>query len=63
MLIEYAGEAIPILAEAAGGETFAPYFAGFLPLLLNKMVRMPPLLLHLTPFLSAACPSRLILRS
>ncbi|XP_066483155.1 importin-4 [Tiliqua scincoides] len=37
MLIEYAGEAIPILAEVAGGETFAPYFAGFLPLLLNKM--------------------------
>ncbi|KAJ6653043.1 hypothetical protein lerEdw1_010129 [Lerista edwardsae] len=37
MLIEYAGEAIPVLAEVAGGETFAPYFAGFLPLLLNKM--------------------------
>ncbi|XP_053121119.1 importin-4 [Hemicordylus capensis] len=37
MLIEYAGEVIPALAEAAGGETFAPYFAGFLPLLLNKM--------------------------
>uniref|UniRef100_A0A803TKJ0 Importin 4 n=1 Tax=Anolis carolinensis TaxID=28377 RepID=A0A803TKJ0_ANOCA len=38
MLIEYAGEVIPALAAAAGGETFAPYFAGFLPLLLNKMV-------------------------
>ncbi|KAH0626147.1 hypothetical protein JD844_000940, partial [Phrynosoma platyrhinos] len=37
MLIEYAGEVIPALAEAAGGETFAPYFAGLLPLLLNKM--------------------------
>ncbi|XP_062813347.1 importin-4 [Anolis carolinensis] len=37
MLIEYAGEVIPALAAAAGGETFAPYFAGFLPLLLNKM--------------------------
>ncbi|KAM3821707.1 importin-4 isoform 2-T2 [Vipera latastei] len=37
MLIEYAGEMIPILAEATGGETFAPYFAGFLPLLINKM--------------------------
>lgn len=38
MLIEYAGETIPALAVAAGGETFAPYFAGFLPLLLSKMV-------------------------
>ncbi|KAK9398264.1 importin-4 [Crotalus adamanteus] len=37
MLIEYAGEMIPILAEATGGDTFAPYFAGFLPLLINKM--------------------------
>ncbi|XP_054850863.1 importin-4 isoform X2 [Eublepharis macularius] len=37
MLVEYAGEAIPALAEAVGGETFAPYFAGFLHLLLNKM--------------------------
>ncbi|XP_061445058.1 importin-4 isoform X2 [Rhineura floridana] len=37
MLIEYAGEVIPALAEAAGGEAFAPYFAGFLPLLINKM--------------------------
>ncbi|XP_063157660.1 importin-4 isoform X2 [Candoia aspera] len=37
MLIEYAGEMIPVLAEATGGETFAPYFAGFLPLLINKM--------------------------
>ncbi|XP_070585747.1 importin-4 isoform X2 [Erythrolamprus reginae] len=37
MLIEYAGELIPVLAEATGGDVFAPYFAGFLPLLLNKM--------------------------
>uniref|UniRef100_A0A674ICS3 Importin 4 n=1 Tax=Terrapene triunguis TaxID=2587831 RepID=A0A674ICS3_9SAUR len=37
MLLEYAGEGIPALAMAAGGDTFAPYFAGFLPLLLNKM--------------------------
>nr|XP_048676131.1 importin-4 isoform X3 [Caretta caretta] len=37
MLLEYAGEGIPALAAAAGGDTFAPYFAGFLPLLLNKM--------------------------
>ncbi|XP_042330339.1 importin-4 isoform X2 [Sceloporus undulatus] len=47
MLIEYAGEVIPALAEAAGGETFAPYFAGLLPLLLNKMVF--PVLLHALP--------------
>uniref|UniRef100_A0A8C4YNS9 Importin 4 n=1 Tax=Gopherus evgoodei TaxID=1825980 RepID=A0A8C4YNS9_9SAUR len=37
MLLEYAGEGIPALATAAGGDAFAPYFAGFLPLLLNKM--------------------------
>uniref|UniRef100_A0A8D0GHS6 Importin 4 n=1 Tax=Sphenodon punctatus TaxID=8508 RepID=A0A8D0GHS6_SPHPU len=36
MLIEYAGEGIPILAATDGGHTFAPYFASFLPLLLNK---------------------------
>ncbi|XP_074838563.1 importin-4-like isoform X1 [Carettochelys insculpta] len=37
MLLEYAGEALPALAVAAGGDAFAPYFAGFLPLLLNKL--------------------------
>ncbi|KAG8596096.1 hypothetical protein GDO81_001732 [Engystomops pustulosus] len=36
MLMEYAGEGIPLVAAAVGGSTFAPYFAGFLPLLLNK---------------------------
>ncbi|XP_036210679.1 importin-4 isoform X5 [Myotis myotis] len=36
MLLEYAGEAIPALAAAAGGDAFAPFFAGFLPLLLCK---------------------------
>ncbi|XP_053510861.1 importin-4 isoform X2 [Artibeus jamaicensis] len=36
MLLEYAGEAIPALAAAAGGDVFAPFFAGFLPLLLCK---------------------------
>ncbi|XP_049753694.1 importin-4 isoform X3 [Elephas maximus indicus] len=36
MLLEHAGEAIPALAAAAGGDTFAPFFAGFLPLLLCK---------------------------
>ncbi|XP_075067258.1 importin-4 [Mixophyes fleayi] len=36
MLMEYAGEGIPLVAAAVGGSTFAPYFVGFLPLLLNK---------------------------
>ncbi|XP_005377086.1 PREDICTED: importin-4 [Chinchilla lanigera] len=36
MLLEHAGEAIPALAAAAGGDTFAPFFAGFLPFLLCK---------------------------
>ncbi|XP_034352915.1 importin-4 [Arvicanthis niloticus] len=36
MLLEHAGEAIPVLAAAAGGHTFAPFFATFLPLLLCK---------------------------
>ncbi|XP_075684981.1 importin-4 [Rhinoderma darwinii] len=36
MLMEYAGEGIPLVAATVGGVTFAPYFAGFLPLLLNK---------------------------
>lgn len=36
MLIEYAGEGIPLIAAAVGGATFSPYFAEFLPLLLNK---------------------------
>lgn len=38
MLLEHAGEALPALAAAAGGDTFAPFFAGFLPLLLCKTV-------------------------
>ncbi|KAL8177177.1 UNVERIFIED_CONTAM: hypothetical protein K2H54_042895, partial [Gekko kuhli] len=37
MLMEYAGEVIPALSRAVSGETFAPYFAGFLTPLLNKM--------------------------
>ncbi|KAM4710354.1 importin-4 [Discoglossus pictus] len=36
MLIEHAGEGIPLVAAAVGGATFAPYFTWFLPLLLNK---------------------------
>ncbi|XP_063507551.1 importin-4 isoform X3 [Pongo pygmaeus] len=36
MLLEHAGEAIPALAAAAGGDSFAPFFAGFLPLLVCK---------------------------
>ena len=38
MLLEHAGEAIPALAAVAGGDAFAPFFAGFLPLLLCKTV-------------------------
>ena len=38
MLIEYAGDILPSLATAVGGAAFAPYFAGFLPLLLKKTV-------------------------
>ncbi|CAH1269854.1 IPO4 [Branchiostoma lanceolatum] len=33
MLIEYSGEVIPALAVAIPGQQFAPFFAGFLPLL------------------------------
>ncbi|XP_035970547.2 importin-4 isoform X1 [Halichoerus grypus] len=36
MLLEHAGDAIPALAAAAGGDAFAPFFASFLPLLLCK---------------------------
>lgn len=36
MLVEYAGEGIPLVGAAVGGEAFAPFFAGFLPLLLSK---------------------------
>lgn len=41
MLLEHAGEAIPALAAVAGGDAFAPFFAGFLPLLLSKTVSAP----------------------
>lgn len=41
MLIEYAGDVLPSLATAVGGQIFAPYFAGFLPLLLKKTVSKP----------------------
>ncbi|XP_068094207.1 importin-4 [Hyperolius riggenbachi] len=37
MLIETAGDGIPLIAAAVGGATFTPYFAGFLPILLSKM--------------------------
>ncbi|XP_065827818.1 importin-4-like [Oscarella lobularis] len=36
VLIELAGDVLPPLASALGGPSFAPYFAGFLPLLLAK---------------------------
>jgi len=38
MLVEYAGDCLPSLAAAIGGQAFAPYFAGLLPLLLKKIV-------------------------
>lgn len=41
MLLEHAGEAIPALAAVAGGDAFAPFFAGFLPLLFCKTVSAP----------------------
>lgn len=37
MLVECAGDGIPLIGAAVGGATFAPYFAVFLPLLLSKM--------------------------
>ncbi|XP_074616822.1 importin-4-like isoform X2 [Acropora palmata] len=42
MLIEYAGDVLPSLASAIGGAAFAPYFAGFLPLLLKKTRKSCP---------------------
>ncbi|XP_022092139.1 importin-4-like [Acanthaster planci] len=36
MLIENAGDLIPSLARGLGGQAFAPYFAGTLPLLLSR---------------------------
>ena len=44
MLIECAGDLIPALAQALGGQTFAPYFAGALPLLLSRTVSIQVLL-------------------
>jgi hypothetical protein len=36
VVIELAGDLLPPLASAMGGEAFAPYFAGFIPLLLAR---------------------------
>ena len=47
MLIEYAGDILPSLASAMGGQAFVPYFAGFLPLLLKKTVSNESLFFHL----------------
>lgn len=38
MLIESAGDVIPIMAKLVGGENFLTFFAGFLPDLLKRMV-------------------------
>ncbi|XP_031560296.1 importin-4-like isoform X2 [Actinia tenebrosa] len=42
MLIEYSGDCLPALANAIGGQAFAPYFAGFMPLLLKKIRKSLP---------------------
>ncbi|KAK3745056.1 hypothetical protein QZH41_014548, partial [Actinostola sp. cb2023] len=42
MLIEYAGDCLPSLATAVGGQLFAPYFAGLMPLLLKKIRKSSP---------------------
>ncbi len=39
MLIEKTGDVLPSLAQAVGGETFKPYFAGLLPQLVKRTVR------------------------
>jgi len=39
MLIESAGDVIPVMAKLVGGENFLTFFAGFLPDLLKRMVR------------------------
>lgn len=61
MLLEHAGEAIPVLAAAAGGDAFAPFFAPFLPLLLCKTVSISSgfkLFLPMCPMSSLLlCPS------
>ena len=38
MLIESAGDVIPVMAKLVGGENFLTFFAGFLPDLLRRMV-------------------------
>lgn len=61
MLLEYAGEAIPALAAAAGGDIFAPFFVGFLPFLLCKTVSAPTLASYSSPPIhvmpTTLCPS------
>ena len=38
MLIESAGDLLPSVAKVVGGDSFKPYFAGFLPELIKKTV-------------------------
>nr|XP_006824744.1 PREDICTED: importin-4-like [Saccoglossus kowalevskii] len=42
ILLEDAGDLIPSLAAAVGGQTFSPYFAGFLPMILAKTKKTCP---------------------
>ena len=39
-LIEFAGDVLPALGGAMTPQEFAPYFAGMLPALLSKTVKM-----------------------
>ena len=38
MLIEAAGDVLPAIAKVVGGPRFSPYFAGFLPDILKRLV-------------------------
>ena len=40
MLIESAGDVIPVMAKLVGGENFLSFLGGFLPDLLKRMVIM-----------------------
>ena len=38
ILFEKAGDILPLLAQAVGGEAFKPYFEAFFPLLVKRTV-------------------------
>ena len=45
MVVEQAGEVLPAVARLVGPDTFAPYFAGFLPEILRRLVSLNPYVL------------------